>query len=230
MPILSLLGLWQEPGSPSPEDHYAAELSRGTAHLLNATRERLARLFDGGPAAAEAAGLFGVGAGAGSQPVAWPLGSDAQSARPVPAGFSEPLLLALKHPWAGARLVPMAANVQWELYDCGGGAGAATGAGAAMRGLWTKMLHNEREIPFPACNAGSGAAVQWVEPDGNVDAGRFGLRFPCPWDKVKAYYRTSVYKDLGVGTCDAETYSRMCGGISSVCETDAGLRSLNGIE
>ena len=112
----------------------------------------------------------------------------------------------------------MAANVQWELYDCGDGAGG-------MRGLWVKMLHNEREVPFPACSVGGGddAARAWVEPEGNAAAGPFGLRFPCPWDTVKSYYRDTVYARHGIGTCDAETFETMCGGLSYDCETDEGL-------
>ena len=231
MPFLSMLGLWQEPGTPSPEDHYAEELSRGTSHLLNATRERLSSIFllpDAHGAnyvegsGAQASGRRIVGAppataarAAAGLPVAWPLGTSQSLARPVPEGFSEPLLLALKHPWAGARIAPMAANVQWELYDCGEG-----GDDSQMRGLWVMMMHNERLVPFPACSAGSDTGTQWVEPTGNAAAGQFGMRFPCPWDAVKSYYRDTVFSNIGVGSCDADTFEAMCGGISMTCETD----------
>jgi hypothetical protein len=234
MPFLSMLGLWQEPGSVTPEDHYTEELSRGTSHLLNATRERLASVFylaesydsnaAGDTAPFSESGLArpqtatAVSARRAENAVAWPLGASQSLARPVPKGFSEPLLLALKHPWAGARIAPMAANVQWELYDCG------EGDDSAMRGLWVMMMHNERLVPFPACNAGSEAGAQWVEPSGNAAAGQFGMRFPCPWKTVKSYYQDYVYNNIGVGTCDADVFEAMCGGISAECETDDALR------
>jgi hypothetical protein len=168
--------------------------------------------------------------------------------------------MALKHPWAGARLVPMAANVQWELWDCGaegeggssssssaphwsgsgrgsssssgsGSAAAAASAAASMRGIWVRMLHNEREVPFPACSAsalglsplddslqggaGSGKNVRsWTEPSDNVAAAQYGLRFPCPWETVKRHYREVVYGKHGIGTCDAGTWEEMCGGLN----------------
>jgi hypothetical protein len=160
---------------------------------------------------------------ASSSPVATARASD----RGLPPGSSG-LVMALKHPWSGARLVPMAANVQWLLYDCGeepaAGPAAATtaaataapqatapsaarsaAAGAAMRGMWVKMLHNEREIPFPACGAGGHSA----------DAAPFGLRFPCPWDKVKNFYRNEVYRSYGIKSCSARDWLDMCGELDS---------------
>ena len=250
MPVLSLLGLWQEADSPNPEDHYTEELSRGTMHLLDATRARLKALsgFDGGGIAVKSV------ASSTHRKCTWPLAAtgpsavqNSSAARPLPHGFSEDLLLALKHPWAGARLVPMAANVQWELYDCGEGddaddaeVGLVAGAGAvkenkessAMRGAWVKMLHNEREVPFPACHGSdtermskNSSDVEWHEPTANAAAARFGMRFPCPWDIVKDYYHKEVYERLGVGSCDAAAFEQMCGGVSHVCETDEGLKA-----
>ena len=284
MPMLSLLGLWQSPGEPAIEEHYITSLSGGTRALLNSTRERLRELQDVYPGLAQGradladlvprelftgargkgrqAAAASSGARDGPTPKAWPLGAQGPPAglaqppsRPLPEGFSEPLLMALKHPWAGARLVPMAANVQWEMWDCGSGeegagaaaaaaeagaaaaaeVGAGAGAGGAqqqqqqlMRGLWVRMLHNEREVPFPACSAsalgqspadaaagsqGAGGARSWTEPSDNIAAAQWGLRFPCPWDTVKRHYREVVYGKHGIGTCDASTWEEMCGGL-----------------
>jgi hypothetical protein len=74
-----------------------------------------------------------------------------------------------------------------------------------MRGFWVKMLHNEREIPFPACGAEGASA----------DASPFGLRFPCPWDKVKDFYRSVVYGSYGIKSCSARDWLDMCGELDS---------------
>ncbi|RYE98052.1 MAG: hypothetical protein EOO41_02830 [Methanobacteriota archaeon] len=50
-------------------------------------------------------------------------------------------LLRGKHPWSGARLIPMAANVQWLLIECD-----------APGERWhLQLLHNEGVVSFPAC-------------------------------------------------------------------------------
>jgi hypothetical protein len=52
------------------------------------------------------------------------------------------------NPWRGARLVPMAANVQWDVYSDGRG------------GLLVRMLHNERETDFKAACDGAKLAPE----------------------------------------------------------------------
>ena len=232
------------------QDEYPG-LALGTVDLeALAPRELFSRQGRGGRGGGGGGGGEGGARRLPPSPKAWPLGAAAAASaapagmppsRPLPEGFSEPLLMALKHPWAGARLVPMAANVQWEMWDCGEEeAGAAAGAAAAaaggaqaqaqaqpMRGLWVRMLHNEREVPFPACSAsalgqspadaagsqGSQGARSWTEPSDNIAAAPWGLRFPCPWDTVKRHYREVVYGRHGIGTCDASTWEEMCGGL-----------------
>jgi len=44
MPFLSMLGLYQEPHTPSLHDYYHSMLARGTKHLLNETRARAAEI------------------------------------------------------------------------------------------------------------------------------------------------------------------------------------------
>ena len=143
--------------------------------------------------------------------------------------FETPTMLALKHPWSGARLIPMAANVQWLLYDCGDApvddATAPASAAAEMRGLWVKMLHNEREVQFPPCQhhhaPHADAAQRAARGESNTYASRFGLHYPCPWEVVKDYFRSVVYPAHGIQTCDAEDWVRMCGGVGQ-CEADSG--------
>ena len=130
--------------------------------------------------------------------------------------FSAELMLALKHPWSGARLIPMAANVQWFMYDCGDDTSSSSSAsgqegddsmqqqtttsgeagGARMSGLWVKMLHNEREVQFPPCavhhasDPGAAATGEQHHLAINAYASIHGLHYPCPWDVVKEHYRT----------------------------------------
>jgi hypothetical protein len=143
----------------------------------------------------------------------------------------------------------MAANIQWELWDCGNGPGDTTAKVPAvgtsfttppMRGLWAKMLHNEREVPFPACtNAdyshgtarGGDAAPAWRGAWGgggsNTAAAPWGLIFPCPWDAVKRFYREQVYGKLGLGACDAVAWRQNCGGVSlETCVAEDRVNSL----
>ena len=115
----------------------------------------------------------------------------------------------------------MAANLQWHLYDCGSGADSDNddaGPASRMRGMWVKMLHNEREIPFPACSGGASFASLVREDDGagldtaashtaSVDGAPFGLKLPCPWDKVKDFYRST--------TCSAQDFLKICGEIDT---------------
>jgi hypothetical protein len=242
----------------------------------------------------------GGGGGKAATPVPTPLYAAGPADRAVPAGFSVAQLMALKHPWSGARLVPMAANIQWLLYDCGPEEDAEPGAGAnataagkggkggkskgskgskgskkggkgkknsggkgkelsvvigsdgsgdrhaealaadsaaddedgdgaeadepvvaakpkRMSGLWAKMLHNEREIQFPACSGeeegeeGEGGVEDGLVIGSNRFARPYGLRFPCPWERIKSFYRGEVYQKHGVNTCSAEDWRNMCG-------------------
>jgi hypothetical protein len=238
MPFISVMGLYQEVGAPSLEDYYSSELAAGTSNLLNSTRARFAALRAASgqppPAEGEEEASFSHSATPAATASSSPSATARAPDRALPPGFSSGLVMALKHPWSGARLVPMAANVQWLLYDCGEAPPAAEGApeaasatappaapasaarpgaavsaapaaAAAMRGFWVKMLHNEREIPFPACGAEGASA----------DAAPFGLRFPCPWDKVKDFYRSVVYGSYGIKSCSARDWLDMCGELDS---------------
>jgi hypothetical protein len=148
--------------------------------------------------------------------------------------FTTPTMLALKHPWSGARLIPMAANVQWMLYDCGDGPVATSTVAAdtlpdasRMTGLWSKMLHNEREVQFPPCahhvpqgrhKPGHNASA-YQRSDSNLYASRqHGLHFPCPWEVVKDYFRKVAYPAHGIQTCDAEDWVRLCGGVGECAD------------
>ena len=162
-------------------------------------------------------------------------------------GFSNWQLMALKHPWSGARLVPMAANIQWLLYDCGDDPLPSSSSSSntknndnskskansnsnsnssmkspadAMRGLWVKMLHNEREIPFPACfpsnTSTSSSSSSSSSPPLNTEAAKYGLTMPCPWDVVKAFFRGPVYERYGINTCSPSDWIDMCAGFDDV--------------
>jgi hypothetical protein len=159
-------------------------------------------------------------------------------------GFSNWQLMALKHPWSGARLVPMAANIQWLLYDCGdepvsSSSSSSSSPGDAMRGLWVKMLHNEREIPFPACypsysassnkdkasssSKSSSSSSSSSSPPLNVEAAKYGLTMPCPWETVKAFFRGPVYERYGINTCSPSDWIEMCSGFDDIeCERSSG--------
>jgi hypothetical protein len=135
--------------------------------------------------------------------------------------FTTPTMLALKHPWSGARLIPMAANVQWLLYDCGDAVPNST----SMAGLWVKMLHNEREVQFPPCAHHTAAAPprrlqqqQQQHAHDDRQSARGGLRFPCPWEVVKDYYRKVIYPAHGIQTCDADDWVRLCGGVGECAD------------
>ena len=103
-----------------------------------------------------------------------------------------------------------------------------------MSGIWVRMLHNEREVPFPACSASALGLTpveplpfaknvrSWTEPSDNIAAAQYGLRFPCPWETVKRHYREVVYGKHGIGTCDATAWTEMCGGISPHCDDSEG--------
>jgi hypothetical protein len=152
--------------------------------------------------------------------------------------FTTPTMLALKHPWSGARLIPMAANVQWLLYDCGEGTVASPAASAQagapdssrMSGLWVKMLHNEREVQFPPCahhvpqwkrrgQTHSSAGGSSHRTASNLYASeQYGLHFPCPWHVVKDYFRTVAYPAHGIQTCDADDWVRLCGGVGECAD------------
>ena len=196
MPMLSMLGLYQDPGSPSLHDYWTSSLARGTKALLNETRQRLAQISATRVATSweapgaedeaaplgrgglglngeEAGGAAAAAAAAASSGAAWRAAGarpdDGNPSRVLP--FTAAQMLALKHPWSGARLIPMAANVQWLLYDCGDGSedaeaevdprlqtppatppiGVDAVTGERMSGVWLKMLHNEREVQLPAC-------------------------------------------------------------------------------
>ena len=140
--------------------------------------------------------------------------------------FVTPTMLALKHPWSGARLIPMAANIQWLLYDCGDEPVVKTNTAqqadtADMRGLWVKMLHNEREAQFPPCmhHAQHPSSLHSTQgrSGSNVFASPYGLHYPCPWEVVKDYFRKVAYPAHGIQTCDAEDWVRLCGGVEQ-CE------------
>ena len=106
-----------------------------------------------------------------------------------------------------------------------------------MTGLWVKMLHNEREVQFPPCavhhhhtsSSGGGASTSSSTSssppssvggasegsDGlNAYSSAHGLHYPCPWGVVKEHYRTKVYEEHGIESCDAEDWSRICGGVA----------------
>jgi hypothetical protein len=220
--------VYQQPGRPSLQQHYLAQLKAGTSALLNATRARLAAAVDGrlargvppehtdgslptwdcdrddgdGPRAQAGTDGGGVCPGTGEAAAtaeATGFGalaaslSQAHHARHAAARAhaAAEVLLALKHPWSTARLSPMAANVQWLLYDCGDGRAPSQSAdqrasattlppsdpaalpspaamphgtadsGSDVSGLWVKMLHNEREVQFPACADEHGDAWEW---------------------------------------------------------------------
>lgn len=144
-------------------------------------------------------------------------------------------MLALKHPWSGARLIPMAANVQWLLYDCGDPEPAplSTGAPPRISGLWVKMLHNEREVQFPPCmhhhsslrqqhpsqrGGGGGSAAHNTAAQESGTSRPFGLHYPCPWEVVKDYFRKVAYPAHGIDTCDAEDWVRLCGGVGECAD------------
>lgn len=280
MPLLSMLGLYQEPTAPSLEDYYHAELTRGTKQLLNSTRYRLDAILnmhalDGASnetssstsgattseeAEVEAANGYAlphaVEVNEGKKGCS---GSDKKSCkgsrksraltsssdedaelsaeftsipssqdRSLPQGFNEPLLLALKHPWSGARLVPMAANVQIELYDCGDPEEGVH----KMYGMWARMLHNEREVGFPACGVYGPSAHGRTEEEREVDAmlmelkrpenpyaAPFGMAYACPWERVKSFYRGAVYSRYGLTSCSVREWEQFCGGVGS-CKSD----------
>jgi len=231
MPFISFLGLYQEPYSPSLHDYYHAQLSRGTAGLLEATLRRMAEF--------NTTHHLRTWEEAGEVEEDVRQGRLQGQRRPLP--FSAALMLALKHPWSGARLIPMGANVQWQLWDCGDAPQppSTTDAPAAMHGIWAKMLHNEREVHFPPC---SHATPQWAaaaaapsphyRPNAtassssssssvNAFAGGYGLTYPCPWEVVREYYRTVVYARHGITTCDEADWVRVCGGVAADgCESD----------
>ena len=142
--------------------------------------------------------------------------------------FVTPTMLALKHPWSGARLIPMAANIQWLLYDCGDApeveinGSASPAATPEMHGLWVKMLHNEREVQFPPCMVHTQHTGNFSSHGGasNVFASRYGLHFPCPWNVVKDYFRKVAYPARGIETCDADDWVRLCGGVGECVADD----------
>jgi len=259
MPFISVLGLYQEPAAPSLEEYYHAELARGTNHLLNSTRTRL-RQLEAVYGLSEGEGSSSAVASASAAPCSGKKGCNKDDGRKgkggkggkvqfttipssrdraLPPGFNEPLLMALKHPWSGARLIPMAANLQWLMYDCGDGpsqeevAASGTGEGSpVMTGTWVKLMHNEREVGFPACLTETPEPEPGVMDDGARDdlleshqkpsnpwAAPFGRHYPCPWSRVKEYYRGPVYAKYGITTCDAQDWGRLCGGLSK-CESD----------
>lgn len=223
IPFLSLLNLYAEPGLPSLDATYVQQLAQGTQNLVNSS-EIAAHVL---AYAKEHAAAAAAGANATHPPGAdgyipappavydtlpWlhmdnnSSSTDGSGCAPVDAYDADvhavdPLhLRALKHPWSGSRAFPMAANVQWHVYDCG----EDTGSGGVY-GAWVKLLHNEREIAWPPC-----ATSDW-QPLAN----KYGLRFACPYSIVKQYYRTTAYTQRGIrGTCDAQDWVAMCGGLT----------------
>lgn len=125
---------WHASHAGDLHDYYLHELSKGTDHLLDRAMQRARHMQErtrrrrGKRTSADQRKAQGSGhedaahqrADAphpGSHDVG---GDDTGTGTGNRSSLSTgDLILALKHPWSNARLAPMAANVQWFLYDCG---------------------------------------------------------------------------------------------------------------
>lgn len=119
------------------------------------------------------------------------------------ARFLHEALPLLKHTMSGSRLSPMAANVQWELFDCGDTSQPNGGkAEHTAHRYWLRMLHNEESVPFPPC-----------DPKRNGGVVLSGPHHACPMHMVMDYYRKVVYGRHHLGTCSVKDWVSLCDGV-----------------
>jgi hypothetical protein len=105
---------------------------------------------------------------------------------------------------------------------------------ARMAGVWVRLLHNEVPVPFPPCSvhpladasadgaADPGIRNPFLTPgDQGEDGGSGGnssyarASLACPWTAVRNFYRGPVYAGLGISSCNAADWARLCEGVAA---------------
>jgi len=105
---------------------------------------------------------------------------------------------------------------------------------ARMAGVWVRLLHNEVPVPFPPCNvhppadaSAAGAADRGIrnpylapgdqgEGSGQGGASSYARASQaCPWTVVRSFYRGPVYAGLGISSCNAADWARLCEGVAA---------------
>jgi hypothetical protein len=101
---------------------------------------------------------------------------------------------------------------------------------ARMAGVWVRLLHNEVPVPFPPCNvpAPPGASPAWAAGPGSWNpyltpgdqsegsASSYArASLACPWTVVRNFYRGQVYAGLGISSCNAADWARLCEGVAA---------------